>query len=309
MRLTKFIRNNYFILEAIIFLLFVSINTYGQLEAGYSMYRFNPQVISPSHAGSTSRSGITLMNRQQWLGIEGAPKTYVFSGNFKVKSKFGLGLNAMYDAAGPMSISTLSTDLAYHHSFENKWALSGGIRAGFANLALNFDGMNLVHQGDPTFVNRSSLKFNVGWGLKVAKGDGFFVSVSQPRLFKYSLGSGFKDVSYFYWMAGTKIKANEKITIYPSTLFRTASGVPNSWDANVIVNYKSKYDLGANYRNQDSWGIRAGIQASKSIYIGYVFEMPTAQLSRVSVQSHEIALRISFNKRVKTETKPVDGPK
>jgi hypothetical protein len=110
-------------------------------------------------------------------------------------------------------------------------------------------------------------------------------------------------------MAGTKIKANENITIYPSALFRTAAGVPLSWDANLLINFKKKYDLGLNYRNQDSWGIRAGIQASKSIYLGYVFEMPTAQLSRVSVQSHEIALRVSFNKRVKTETKPVDGPK
>lgn len=208
-----------------------------------------------------------------------------------------------------MKISTISTDLAYHQKIQNDWTLSGGFRAGYANLALNFDETNLVHQGDPTFVNRSTTKFNIGWGLKVAKGDGFFLSVSQPRLLKYNLGSGFKDVAYYYGMMGTKIKVNENLTIYPSTLFRSASGVPLSWDANVLVNFKRKYDLGANYRNQDSWGIRAGILASKNIYIGYVFEMPTAQLSRVSVQSHEIALRVSFNKRMKPGIKPVVNSK
>jgi type IX secretion system PorP/SprF family membrane protein len=298
-----------FILILLILILGNLFISFGQLEAGYSMYRFNPQVISPAHVGSTARSEITLMNRQQWLGIAGAPKSYVFSGNFKLGSKFGIGLNGMVDQAGPMKISTLSTDLAYHQKIHNEWTISEGFRVGYANLALNFDETNLVHQGDPTFVNRSAMKFNMGWALKIAKGDGFFMSVSKPRLLKYDLGSGFKDAAYIYGMAGTKIKANENITIYPSALFRTAAGVPLSWDANLLINFKKKYDLGLNYRNQDSWGIRAGIQASKSIYLGYVFEMPTAQLSRVSVQSHEIALRVSFNKRVKTETKPVDGPK
>jgi type IX secretion system PorP/SprF family membrane protein len=309
MKLSKYNSGITFKLISILLFLCLRSESFGQLEAGYSMYRFNPQVISPAHVGSTSRSEITLMNRQQWLGIEGAPKSYVFSGNFKLGSKFGVGLNGMLDQAGPMKISTLSTDLAYHQKIQNEWTLSGGFRAGYANLALNFDGTNLVHQGDPTFVNRSSMKFNMGWGLKIAKGDGFFVSISQPRLLKHNLGSGFRDAAYLYIMTGTKIKANENITIYPNVLFRTTSGVPLSWDANLLINFKKKYDLGLNYRNQDSWGIRAGIQATKNIYLGYVFEMPTSQLSRVSVQSHEIALRVSFNKRVKTEIKPIVNSK
>jgi type IX secretion system PorP/SprF family membrane protein len=285
-------------LVALVFLLVLGVTTtsYGQLEAGYSMYRFNPQVISPAHTGSTATSDVTLMNRQQWLGIEGAPKTYVFSGNFKYGAQSGLGVNAMLDQAGPMKITTFSADYAYHTQLSEAWSFSGGIRAGLANLALNFDETNLVHQGDPTFVNRSAMKFNTGWGVKIAKGDGFFVSISQPRLLKYDLGSGFKDAAYFYGMVGTKIKANQNVTIYPSALVRTASGVPLSWDANLLVNLAGRFDIGANYRNQDSWGIRAGIQGTKNIYLGYVFEMPTSQLSRVSVQSHEIALRYSFGK-------------
>ena len=50
-------------------------SSFGQVETMYSLYRFNPQVISPAYAGSTENSEVTVMNRQQWIGLEGAPKT------------------------------------------------------------------------------------------------------------------------------------------------------------------------------------------------------------------------------------------
>lgn len=271
---------------------------FGQIESMYSMYRFNPQIITPAHAGSTETSEATLMSRQQWLGIEGAPKTLVLSGNFKFKQQSGLGVNAMLDQAGPLKIMTISGDYAYHTKLSGDWTFSGGIRAGFANLSLDFSGLALTHSDDALFTtNRSAgLKFNTGWGIRVQKNDGFFVSVSQPRLLKYDMGSGFKDVAYFYTMVGTKFKASNQLTFYPSVLFRAAADVPLSWDANLMANLSGKIDVGLNYRHQDSWGIRAGVQATKKIYLGYVFELPTSQLSRVSVQSHELALRYSFGK-------------
>jgi type IX secretion system PorP/SprF family membrane protein len=285
-------------LVALVSLLIFGQPAFAQIESMYSMYRFNPQIVTPAQAGSTPTSQITLMNRQQWLGIEGAPKTYVLSGNFKFKQQSGLGVNVLFDQAGPLKIMTVSGDYAYHTKINEEWNFSGGIRAGFASLNLDFSGMALTHSDDALFAtNRSSgLKFNTGWGLRVSKGDGFFVSVSQPRILKYDLGSGYKDVAYFYSMVGTKVKASDKITLYPSVLIRTAGNAPLSWDANVTANLNGKFDVGLNYRHQDSWGIRAGVQATQKIYVGYVFELPTSQLSRVGVQSHEIALRYSFGK-------------
>lgn len=283
---------------ALVSLLIFGHTAFGQIESMYSMYRFNPQIVTPAQAGSTATSEVTLMNRQQWLGIEGAPKTYVLTGNFKFKQQSGLGVNVLFDQAGPLKIMTVSGDYAYHTKINDAWNFSGGIRAGFASLNLDFGGLALTHSDDALFAtNRSSgLKFNTGWGLRISKGDGFFVSVSQPRILKYDLGSGYKDVAYFYSMVGTKVKASDKITLYPSMLFRTAGNAPLSWDANLTANLNGKFDLGLNYRHQDSWGVRAGVQATQKMYIGYVFELPTSQLSRVGVQSHEIALRYSFGK-------------
>ena len=286
-------------LVSLVVLNLISTDSFGQVESMYSSYRLNPQILSPTHVGSDSVSDITVINRQQWVGIEGAPVTYAISGDFKFKQQSGLGFNAMYDQAGPVKVTAISGDYAYHFKLNEAWHFSGGIRAGFSNLSLDFSGLALVHDGDALFAGSRStgLSFNTGWGLKINKGDGFFVSVSQPRLFKYDLGSGsYKDVAYFYTMVGTKLPISEHVVLYPSALIRTAKDVPLSWDANVYAQLNKRFDVGLNYRHQDSWGVRLGLQATKKIYVGYVYEMPTSAMSKMSVQSHEIALRYSLTK-------------
>jgi type IX secretion system PorP/SprF family membrane protein len=286
-------------LVSLVVLSMISTSSFAQVESMYSSYRLNPQILSPTHVGSDSVSDITVINRQQWVGIEGAPMTYAISGDFKFKQQSGIGFNAMYDQAGPVKVTAISGDYAYHIKLNEAWRFSGGIRAGFSNLSLDFAGLALVHDGDALFSGSRStgLSFNTGWGLKINKGDGFFVSLSQPRLFKYDLGSGsYKDVAYFYTMVGTKLAVSENVVLYPSALFRTAKDVPLSWDANVYAQLNKRFDVGLNYRHQDSWGVRLGLQATKKIYVGYVYEMPTSAMSKMSVQSHEIALRYSLTK-------------
>ena len=74
-------------------------------------------------------------------------------------------------------------------------------------------------------------------------------------------------------------------------MFRMAKDVPLSWDINLTARLLSKLDAGISYRNQDSYGFRLGLQATKKIYVGYVYEMPISQISKVSNQTHELALR------------------
>ncbi len=286
-------------LVSLVLLNAISSSSYGQVESMYSSYRLNPQILSPNHVGSDSVSNITAINRQQWVGVEGAPVTIAISADFKFKQQSGIGFNAMFDQAGPVKVAAISGDYAYHFKLNEAWHFSGGIRAGFSNLSLDFSGLALVHDGDPLFSGSRStgVSFNTGWGIRLNKGDGFFVSVAQPRLFKYDLGSGaYKDVAYFYTMLGTKLKLNDHVSLYPSALFRAAKDVPLSWDANVYANLHNRFDVGFNYRHLDSWGVRLGAQATKKIYLGYVYEMPTSAMSKLSLQSHEVALRYSIGK-------------
>ena len=277
-----------------------------QLESMYSLYRFNPQVINPSQAGSTKHSEFILINRQQWMGMEGSPQTVSLTGNIKYGLNKGLGFVLINDQAGPVKTATIAADFAYHIKLSQDWNLSGGVRLGMSSMSVNFSALRLISAVDPMFQGDRStgMKTNTGWGIKLSKGeDGLFFSIAQPRVLNYDFGSqngAYKDVAYYYAMAGTKVKLNEVVNLYPSAMARISPDAPTSWDVNLTANIASKFDLGASLRSQDSYGARIGVQVSPKLYMGYVYEVPTSALSKMASNTHELALRFYvFNKTEK----------
>lgn len=290
-------------------LLLGALITQAQIETMYSMYRLNPVIASPAFAGEVAEQAeITAMNRQQWVGIQGAPRTMAFTGNFKWKPKMGISFLAMSDIAGPMKISTVAGDFAYQVKLNDHWKVAGGVRLGTSTLSLDYDGIQVVDQTDPVFQGDRStgLRFNTGWGIRIAHTNGLFFSISQPRVLSYDFGDvsgGYKDVTYHYVNAGTTVKVSDFFTVIPSFMARVANDVPVSWDVNVNSRIGNSFEAGVAYRHKDSYGVRLGIQASPKIYLGYLYEMPISALSKVTMQSHEIAIRLTiFKKGVKTET-------
>jgi type IX secretion system PorP/SprF family membrane protein len=289
----------------LILILFVQ-TAQGQLESMYSLYRFNPQVINPSQAGSTKHSEFILINRQQWMGMEGSPQTVSMTGNVKYGANKGLGFVLINDQAGPVKTATIAGDFAYHIKLSQEWNLSGGVRLGMSSMSVNFSALRLISAVDPMFQGDRStgMKTNTGWGLKLSKGeDGLFFSVAQPRVLNYDFGSqngAYKDVAYYYAMAGTKVKLNDVVNLYPSAMARISPDVPATWDVNIAANIANKFDLGVSVRTQDSYGARFGIQVSPKLYLGYVYEVPTSNASKMASNTHELALRFYvFNKTEK----------
>lgn len=277
-----------------------------QLESMYSLYRFNPQVINPSQSGSTANSEFILINRQQWMGMEGSPQTVSLTGNIKYGQNKGIGIVLINDQAGPVKTATIAGDFAYHIRLSQDWNLSGGVRLGMSSMSVNFSALRLVSTVDPLFQGDRStgMKTNTGWGIKLSKGqDGLFFSIAQPRVLNYDFGAqngAYKDVAYYYAMAGTKVKLNDLVNLYPSALARLSPDAPTTWDVNLTANISNKFDVGASLRSQDSYGARFGVQVSPKLYMGYVYEVPTSALSKMASNTHEIALRFYvFNKAEK----------
>lgn len=275
-----------------------------QIDPMFTLYRLNPQVLSPAHAGSIDQSEVILLNRWQWSGMEGAPKTFAATANIKVKDRIGLGTAFITDQAGPMSVTTFSQDFAYKVRLSQDWYMTGGIRFSLANIALNFADLRLTQGNDDGFLSNVStgLKSNAGWGVKFQKKDnGAFLMISQPRIFPYMFresGTNLQAGNFINVMLGNKIVLNEKLKIYPSALFRFSSEMPLLFDANLLFNLVDKLDVGFNYRNKESIGVRMGFQVHKSIYLGYVYEIPQTALAKIVSQTHEVGLRFSISPKV-----------
>lgn len=273
-----------------------SFKTQAQIEPVYSLYTFNSQAINPALAGFTKDHEISLIHRQQWMGLEGAPKSFFLNASFRAKQKSGIGLNGFIDQAGPVKIQSFSGDYSYHTQLNEQWRLSSGVRLAAANVSVDLSSLRLVHTNDESFATNisSGVKFNTGWGIRFSNQKGSFLSVMMPRLIKYNFGESsgaYKDVAYLYGMLGTKWAISPNFSLAPSLLLRAAGDAPLSVDVNLVSTIGSRLDVGVHVRLKDSVGGRLGIQISEGICLGYVYEMPTTTLSLLSSQTHELGIK------------------
>ena len=81
---------------------------FAQQDAQYTQYMYNPMNVNPAYAGSRDALSIFGMHRTQWVGLEGAPTTNVFSIHTPLKNeRLGLGLSIVNDKIGPSSENSI----------------------------------------------------------------------------------------------------------------------------------------------------------------------------------------------------------
>ncbi|MEY3590138.1 MAG: hypothetical protein RLZZ466_658 [Bacteroidota bacterium] len=288
-------------------ILVISFCASAQVEVMYSMYPVNALISSPAYAGVISREAkgeFVAINRQQWIGVQGSPRTSILTGNYQLKPKIGIAGLLASDQAGPLRMTNVSLDGSYVVKLNEDWNMNGGLRLSVSSLYIDYAGLTAIDVNDPVIqVNKSTgLKPNTGWGIHFYHRDGSFISLSQPRVLTYDFGGlsgAFKDVAYYYLQVGTKYRVSDGIQLSPSGMLRLASSVPLSWDVNLLASLQQKLDIGVIYRSKSSYGARLGVPLSKKVYIAYNTEFPIDILNSIGVQTHELALKISLFEKQK----------
>ncbi len=287
----------------IIIVLCFSLECFSQVEPMYGMYRYNPLVISPAFAGKDSVSSVTLMDRLQWVGVAGAPKTLGVTGSLTTKTKSGFGISFLQDKAGPMKNTSFGVDYAYHTNLSKNIKFSGGIRVPLNDQTLGLTGLKLIDNDDPNFGQniRTGFRPNLGWGINLSYKN-TFISISEPIVFRYNFGEydankKYRGYAHYYIMAGTSFAISKSVQLKPTVMIRATSNAPLSADINLLANIQEKLDLGVSYRNNNSLGIQIGYLSFKKYYIGYIYELPTSEVRPTSLQTHELVLRYLFTKK------------
>ncbi|MBL7915176.1 MAG: type IX secretion system membrane protein PorP/SprF, partial [Bacteroidia bacterium] len=88
--------------------------TQAQFEPQFTQYMFNEMFINPAYAGSREQVAATMLYRNQWVGLEGAPKTQTASINGPLMNKkLGLGLTMMNESIGVTKQFAVYASYAY----------------------------------------------------------------------------------------------------------------------------------------------------------------------------------------------------
>ena len=298
---------------AIVIALISVANSFAQQDPHYTQYMYNMNVINPAYAGSKEHLSFGLLYRKQWVDIAGAPSTGTFSGHSPVGKNVGLGLSAVTDKIGPVNETNVYADFSYTLKLGGEHRLALGLKAGatFHKVGL-FDEIGngyVPDPGDPAFgQNISRTYFNVGTGIFYYT-QKYYVAFSVPNMLKskhldfdgVNFGS---EVSHYFLTGGYVFEIGDNFKLKPSFMVKSAFGVDPSIDGSLNALFFDKFEIGATYRVDDSFGGMVNYAITPSIKIGYAYDHITSDLKVTTPASHEFMLLFDLNFPKKVSRSP-----
>lgn len=280
-------------------------NVHAQQDPQYTHYMYNTININPAYAGSREAMSIFGLHREQWVGLDGAPKTNTLSINTPIKnSKLGLGVSFVNDQIGVMKENTFSVDLSYTIDLDHKEnKLSFGLKGSMNLLDVRYSDLNLQSQNDMKFAQDINGQFspNVGAGIYFHNRKSYLgLSVPhflQTERYDDNMYATMQTRMNFYLIGGHVFDLNPNIKFKPAFLLKAVEGAPLQADVTANFLFSEKLTLGVAYRWDAAWSALAGFQITDGLMIGYSYDAETTKLANYNSGSHEVFLRFElFNK-------------
>lgn len=285
----------------------LSANVLAQQNALFSQYMFNTLAINPAYAGSRNVVAATALYRNQWVGIDGAPKTGTFTVDAPFASeRIGLGVQIISDKIGITSTTSGVLSAAYRIPLKNgnlSFGMEGivsGYHAGFSDV--NLDPAGPV--GDPGFAEdiRKTL-FNFGSGIYYSS-ERFYMGLSikdfvANRLNNNDLSTSdditARQSAHGYLATGYVFPLGMDFNLKTSVLVKGVRGAPVQGDFNATLWIKNIFAIGGEYRTSADISILSEVRVTPQVRIGYAYDRSTTILRDYNSGSHEFMLRYEFS--------------
>ena len=288
----------------------IALETIAQQDPQYTQYMYNMNVINPAYAGSNDATSIGLLYRDQWQGLEGAPKTATVNIHFPAGKNVGLGFSAISDEIGPVSETNLYVDFSYTLNLSRENRLAFGIKAGGTFHDIGLSTLLLIDENDPFFTSDLNENTpNVGVGIYFYKPNKYYLSVSVPNILEsvhldsndFNIGS---EARHIFAAAGYVFDINDDFKFKPHAFLKYAEISPVSVDINANLFMYDLVEFGIGYRTDDSITAMINFLVSPSIRIGYAYDSIQSELNFLTKASHEIFINFDINFRTKVSRSP-----
>ena len=279
-----------------------------QQDPQYSQYMFNHMAVNPGYAGSHEAICLNAVHRQQWVGIDGAPVTSVFTVNAPFKmfgASHGVGLTVMSDQFGFDQNVSAGLDYAFRLPL-GPGRLGIGVSGKFLNKALSAKWK--IPGGSPELdpsipgENESVMGFDMGFGV-FYRADNVYFGIASTHLLEPVLRYAEKEEAkyklkrHYYATAGVTLPmSNPAWEVAPSVMVNS-DGTASQFTANMNIMYNKKIWGGVGYRLNDAVIAMIGVDLFNGVKIGYAFDYTYTSLRNyVSAGgSHEVMASYCFN--------------
>lgn len=283
-----------------------------QQDPHYTQYMYNMSVVNPAYAGSKESLSGGLLYRKQWVDIEDSPSTGTFFIHSPVGKNVGLGLSVISDKIGPVEENNVYADFSYTLNLGGEHKLAFGIKGGatFSKIGL-FDEIyyNVPDPDDDAFAENTTNTFmNVGAGFFYYT-QKYYVAFSVPNMLKSTHldfnGRKFGSESLHYFLTGGYVfDLSPNTKLKPSAMVKSAFESPLSVDASLNFMFFDKFEIGATYRLEDSFGAMVNYAITPNLRLGYAYDHIVSDLKVDTPSSHEFMLLFDLNFPKKVSRSP-----
>ena len=279
-----------------------------------TQYMNNNYVINPAVAGMYDYYQVNTTIRNQWAGINDAPRTSVISIYGRHSEHVGLGGMVYNDVTGPTSRIGGSASYTYAFQLTQKVKLSLALQGGFTQFKIIKNNIPVMDQDDPLMLGGDVVRTlpDATFGFNVS-GNKWYIGAAIPQLLSSELklmdddfariydttSQNGKLASHIYVLGSYTYDINPTISIEPSFFLKSVAGAKTQIDFGVKSEYKEMIWVGMNYEmNNDLSSIAAllGYKINDRFNIGYSYGMPSSATSSYHSGSHEFMLGIKLPK-------------
>lgn len=294
----------------------------GQQLPIYSQYLYNRFLINPAVAGSDGYTSFNLTAREQWVGYNGAPRTFSFSGQtrllkrgltikhkgagrqvYKPKSdgRVGLGGYIFSDKNGIVQRTGFQFSYSYHLWLRNSTQLSFGLAFTGYHFKIDEKAITFENANEPWMNNelrRGIFVPDATFGIFLLNSR-YSVGFSADQLFEASLKVGdyayknYKLDRHYYLFGSYNFEMTNLIDLEPSVLFVMSEQLKPQADIGLTYIYKQAFWTGLAYRTSGAIIANVGVKY-QNLFFGYAFDFTLQEIQRLTYGTHEITIAVKF---------------
>jgi len=295
-----------------VLLLMVS-SVFSQSRKYISQFSHLQQYYNPglaAYEGSMIRGFV----RNQWMGWEGAPKTYFISAELDFGQLAGetdpglLGKNATslslhHDTFGAFMESELILGYASRIRLTKTANLRLGAGINYNTVRLDGNNLNTEQASDPTvgrylgsFAHMEILDFNLGMAL-THKNYYLSYAVHNVNGGKLNRGDVFMDgkAPSGIFQGGYRNKVKDNLALAANVMWRTQADLPENVEFNFKVLLMDRMWVGAGHRVSYANSFQLGFVFGE-MRMGYIYEIPMTHSYLLPNTTHEFMLTYSLFK-------------
>jgi len=277
----------------------------------YTMFMFNKLIYNPAYAGNKNLTTVNAVYRNQWIGIEGAPRTISISIDGPVGSymkpfrNVALGFSVNSEQIGVTDNTNITGYYAYRIPLQ-RTVLSFGLQAGASLYSARYGDLNVSQQDQKLMQDiRNAVLPNFGPGVYWT-GEHFYAGFAIPNLLENYYDRSRKDltsvaarqVRSYFLSGGYVFTLSEAVKLEPQVLARYAGNgiyrLPLNSDFNLSCILYDRLMLGITYRTDKSIAGVFHMQVTRQINLGYSYDYSASELNGYNNGTHEVAVGFDF---------------